>query len=98
MLLAGAFAYKIKKAVDLGFVDYLSLERRRFFCAEELRLNARLAPALYLDVCAISGCAAEPCFGEAGAAIEYAVKMSRFDQKRFVRKRARRRSAQAGSD
>jgi aminoglycoside phosphotransferase family enzyme/predicted kinase len=79
VLLAGAFAYKIKKAVDLGFVDYLSLERRRFFCFEELRLNARLAPALYLEVCAIAGGAEEPCFGEAGAAIEYAVKMSRFD-------------------
>ncbi|WP_417068829.1 AAA family ATPase [Niveibacterium terrae] len=80
VLLAGAFAYKIKKAVDLGFVDYLSLERRRFFCVEELRLNARLAPALYLEVCAIGRSAAEPCFGEEGEAIEYAVKMRRFEQ------------------
>ena len=50
VLLTGQFAYKIKKPVNFGFLDFSSLEQRRFFCAEEVRLNRRLAPDLYLDV------------------------------------------------
>ena len=42
------FAYKVKKAVDLGFLDFTTLERRRHFCHEEVRLNRRLAPNVYL--------------------------------------------------
>ncbi len=48
VVLAGQFAYKIKKAVDLGFLDFSSLSRRKHYCEEELRLNRRLAPELYL--------------------------------------------------
>ena len=48
--LAGPFAYKVKKPVRLGFVDYGTLERRRHFCEEEVRLNRRLAPEVYLGV------------------------------------------------
>ncbi|HVC11882.1 MAG TPA: hypothetical protein VNE59_09620, partial [Burkholderiales bacterium] len=50
VLLAGEFAYKIKKAVNLGFLDFGSLEKRRRYCEEELRLNRRTAPQLYLEV------------------------------------------------
>ena len=50
VLLAGDYAYKLKKPVDLGFLDFSTLERRAHFCAEELRINRRLAPDLYLDV------------------------------------------------
>jgi len=50
VFLAGDFAYKIKKPIELGFVDYGSLERRRHFCEEEVRLNRRLAPEVYLGV------------------------------------------------
>src|SRR5262249_22936832 len=50
VFLAGSLAYKIKKPVDLGFVNYRSLERRRHFCEEEVRLNRRLAPEVYLGV------------------------------------------------
>ncbi len=50
VLLTGRFAYKLKKAVDFGFLDFTTLAARRHFCEEELRLNRRLAPALYLDV------------------------------------------------
>ena len=50
VVLAGEYAYKFKKPVDLGFVDFSTLAKRRHACAEEVRLNARLAPALYLDV------------------------------------------------
>ena len=50
VLLTGLYAYKVKKAVNLGFLDYSTLERRRHFCEEEVRLNARGAPGLYLGV------------------------------------------------
>ena len=80
VLLIGRFAYKIKKAVNLGFLDYRSLQDRRFYCEEELRLNRRLAPSLYLDVVAITGSAAAPAIAGEGAAIEYAVRMRAFPQ------------------
>ncbi|MDP2785263.1 MAG: AAA family ATPase, partial [Sulfurimicrobium sp.] len=84
VLLSGAYAYKIKKAVNLGFLDFSTLEKRRFFCAEELRLNRRLAPRLYLDVIPINGTFAEPRLNGAGPAIEYAVKMQRFPQEALL--------------
>lgn len=77
VLLAGEFAYKIKKPVNFGFLDFSDLSKRRFYCHEELRLNRRLAPALYLDVISISGSAKHPVFG-GEPAFEYAVKMRRF--------------------
>ena len=57
VLLAGDYAYKIKKPLDLGFLDFSRLEDRRHFCAEEIRLNARLAPEIYLDTVAFTGSA-----------------------------------------
>ncbi len=80
VVLAGQVAWKIKKAVDFGFLDFSSLEKRRQACEEELRLNRRFAPELYLDVVAITGSPAQPRFGGTGQAIEYAVKMRRFDE------------------
>jgi aminoglycoside phosphotransferase family enzyme/predicted kinase len=62
-------------------VDFTTLERRRFFCEEELRLNRRLAPQLYLDVLPITGSAESPRIGGTGEAIEYCVRMLQFDQK-----------------
>lgn len=50
VFLAGPFAYKIKKPLDLGFLDFTTLERRRHFCLEEVRLNSRLAPGVYSGV------------------------------------------------
>jgi aminoglycoside phosphotransferase family enzyme/predicted kinase len=78
VLLAGGYAYKFKKALDLGFLDYSTLARRRHACAEELRLNRRTAPDLYIDVIAIGGTAQEPRVVADGPAIEYAVRMHRF--------------------
>ena len=80
VLLTGQFAYKIKKAVELGFLDFRTLAARRFYCDEELRLNRRFAPELYLDVVAITGSVEAPVFGGTGPAIEYAVKMREFAQ------------------
>ncbi|MBI1173664.1 MAG: AAA family ATPase [Sideroxydans sp.] len=78
VLLAGRYAYKIKKSIDLGFLDFTSLPARQRYCAEEIRLNRRLAPRIYLDVVAISGTADRPQLAQSGTAIEYAVKMRRF--------------------
>ncbi|MFZ1538111.1 MAG: AAA family ATPase [Chromatiaceae bacterium] len=80
VFLAGDYAYKIKKPVNLGFLDFSTLERRHFFCREELRLNARLAPRLYLEVVPVTGSQEAPRLGGVGRAFEYAVKMRRFDQ------------------
>ena len=80
VLLVGDFAWKLKKAVNFGFLDFSTLEKRRFYCGEELRLNRRFAPDLYLDVVAIIGSPAQPEFGGSGEALEYAVKMRRFPQ------------------
>ena len=78
VILCGDYAYKIKKALDLGFLDCSTLERRKLFCEEELRLNRRLAPDLYLEVVPITGTVAQPSLAGRGAALEYAVKMRRF--------------------
>lgn len=78
VLLTGPFAYKIKKPVNLGFVDFSTLEKRRFYCGEELRLNRRLAPDLYLDVVPITGSAEQPRMGGAGPELEFAVQMRQF--------------------
>lgn len=77
VLLTGCDAYKIKKALDLGFLDFSTLKKRHFYCTEELRLNRRLAPDLYLDVVAIGGSPEVPVPG-GEPAIEYAVHMRRF--------------------
>jgi len=88
VLLTGSFAYKIKKPRDLGFLDYSTLAMRKHFCHEELRVNRRFAPALYLDVVAISGTATAPVMDGDGVAIEYAVRMRQFDDDALLAGRA----------
>ena len=78
VFLAGDFAYKVKKRLRLPFVDYSTLERREHFCREELRLNRRTAPDLYLDVVPIAG--VPPRVGGEGPVQEWAVRMRRFPQ------------------
>ena len=80
VLLTGDYAYKIKKAVAFAFLDFTTLAARRFFCEQELRLNRRLAPQLYLDVVPITGSVDAPQLGGDGSALEYAVKMREFPQ------------------
>ncbi|SFN24282.1 hypothetical protein SAMN05216386_0079 [Nitrosospira briensis] len=77
VLLAGRYAYKIKKSVDLGFLNFTGLASRRHYCDEEIRLNRRLAPQIYLGVIPIGGTPEMPEFN-ATPAIEYAVRMRRF--------------------
>ena len=78
VLLAGELAYKIKKPIRLSFIDYSSLQARQHFCEEEVRLNRRLAPALYLGVSNITGTLQAPEMDGAGPVLEYAVRMQRF--------------------
>tara|TARA_R110001599_G_scaffold243985_4_gene443926 strand:- start:2284 stop:3831 length:1548 start_codon:yes stop_codon:yes gene_type:complete len=80
VLLTGDFVYKIKKPVNFGFLDYSSLEQRKHFCAEEVRLNRRLAPDLYLGVIAVHGTETAPTLNSDGPVIEYMVKTRQFQQ------------------
>lgn len=80
VLLAGEYAYKLKKPLQLGFLDFSTLERRRFCCHEEVRLNRRLAERIYLGVDPIVGPAETPRVGGVGGVLEYAVRMKRFPQ------------------
>ena len=92
VLLAGEYAYKIKRPVRYPFVDLTSLERRRFLCEEELRLNRRFAPDLYIDVSKIVAANealrifASDAASAAGSGskeemiLDYAVRMRRFPQ------------------
>lgn len=78
VLLTGEFAYKIKKPVDLGFLNFSTLKMRQQDCLDELRLNRRLAADIYLGVVAITGSADAPRLGGAGDVLDYAVKMRQF--------------------
>ena len=80
VLLAGTYAFKIKKAVNLQFLDFSTLAARRHYCEEELRLNRPLAPSVYLDVVAITGTVETPVIGGSGPALEYALRMRQFGQ------------------
>ena len=80
IFLAGQYAYKLKKPLDLGFLDFTSLEKRRFFCEQELCLNQRLAPAIYLEVLPISRTDGTYQLGNVNNIQDYCLKMLRFSQ------------------
>ena len=80
VLLTGDFAYKVKKPMNFGFLDFTTLEARKHFCGEELRLNQRLTDDLYLEVLPVTGSVEAPQLGGDGPAIEYVLKMRQFPQ------------------
>nr|WP_245399037.1 bifunctional aminoglycoside phosphotransferase/ATP-binding protein [Pseudomonas syringae] len=80
VLLTGPYAYKIKKPMNFGFLDFTTLALREHFCHEELRLNRRTTDDLYIDVLPITGSAEAPQLGGDGEVIEYALKMRQFSQ------------------
>ncbi len=87
IFIAGEFVYKVKKAVDFGFLDFTTLEKRLFFCTEELRLNRRLAPRIYLDVLPIcQDDRGRIRLGEGGRIIEYALKMRKIPADRMLKR------------
>ncbi|GGE54270.1 hypothetical protein GCM10007421_30910 [Halopseudomonas oceani] len=80
VLLTGDYVYKVKKPVNFGFLDFSTLAQREHFCREEVRLNRRLAPELYLGVVPVTGSEQAPVIGGDGQAIEYMVKTRQFRQ------------------
>ncbi|NEX14770.1 MAG: hypothetical protein C1941_08790 [Prosthecochloris sp.] len=84
VFLTGTYAYKIKKAVNLGFLDFSSLENREHFCREELRLNRRLCKELYLDVLPVTIQGESVMIGGKGSIIDFVVKMLQFDRTKEV--------------
>lgn len=84
VLLTGDFAYKLKKPLDFGFLNYSTLEKRKFYCYEELRLNQRGAPDLYLEVLPIYQAGDRFQLEPAGEPGEYAVKMRQFPQETLL--------------
>jgi hypothetical protein len=81
VFLAGALAYKLKRAVLYPYLDFSTLERRRYFCEAELRLNRRTAPALYRDVVpVVRGPGGRLGFGGSGTPVDWLLRMRRFDQ------------------
>ena len=81
VFLTGNFAYKIKKPVDFGFLNFTTLEQRKFYCEQELLLNRRLAPKIYLEVVPVYQINNNLSLSEQGEIIDYAVKMKQFNQK-----------------
>ncbi len=78
VFLSGDRVYKVKKPVDFGFLDFTTLEKRHFFCQEEIRLNKRLCPEIYIGVTAINhGGQAGFSLGGPGKTVEWAVEMKR---------------------
>jgi uncharacterized protein len=75
VFIASPFVFKVKKPVNLGFLDFSTLEKRRYFCQRELELNQRLAPKMYLEVAPIYKDAGGFSFETKGEIAEYAVKM-----------------------
>jgi uncharacterized protein len=86
VFLTGEFVYKLKKPVDFGFLNYSTLEMRSHFCQEEIRLNQRGAPELYLEVVFITKNGNSYELNGTGETVEYAVKMRQFSQEKLFTK------------
>ncbi|WP_018864250.1 bifunctional aminoglycoside phosphotransferase/ATP-binding protein [Thioalkalivibrio sp. ARh3] len=82
VILAGDRAYKFKKPLALGFLDFSTLEAREYYCQTELEVNRRLAPQIYLDVVTLNGDPAAPRINGEGPILDYAVCMRRFDRRK----------------
>ncbi|KJR99307.1 MAG: hypothetical protein VR65_17705 [Desulfobulbaceae bacterium BRH_c16a] len=80
VILAGRYVYKWKKTVDFGFVDFSSLAKRKYFCEQELHLNRRLCPEIYLEVTWISREGGSFSLQGKGEIVEYGVKMVRMPE------------------
>jgi aminoglycoside phosphotransferase family enzyme/predicted kinase len=90
VFLAGNFAYKIKKPVRLPFLDFSTLEKRRVDCENEVRLNARLAPHVYLGVVPVNCVGNAPKMEGPGEPMEWAVKMVRLPEEATLEQRLQR--------
>src|SRR6266567_4463140 len=83
IFITDAFVYKIKKPVDFGFLNFSTIDRRRFYCNEEVRLNRRLSPGIYLGVVEVRETDGGAAFTDSGPILDYAVKMRRLPAERM---------------
>jgi len=86
LFLTGNYVYKVKKPVDFGFLDFTSLEKRRYFCEQEVKLNRRLSPEIYRGVTVITRDQERISLDGEGAVEEYAVKMRQIPEKLLMDK------------
>jgi len=85
IFIAGDLVYKVKKAVDFGFLDFTTLAKRKYYCEQEVLLNRRFAPDVYLGVVAITeGKGGDLRLGGRGPVVEYAVKMQRIPEEKML--------------
>jgi aminoglycoside phosphotransferase family enzyme len=84
VFLTRSFVFKVKKAVNLGFLDFITLEKRRFYCEKELELNRRLCGDMYLEVVPINKSNGVIKVKGEGETVEYAVKMRRMPQDKMM--------------
>src|SRR5438128_673555 len=80
LFLTGDFAYKLKKSVRFDFLDFSTPEKRQYFCAEEIRLNSRYAPELYLELIPVSLKNGRLILGPGEAMLDHVIKMIQFDE------------------
>lgn len=86
VVLTGDYAYKIKKPVNFGFLDYSDLQKRKHFCEEEVKRNQAMAGSIYLQTIPIYGTSEQPAFTGENTPIEYAVQMRQFSQENLLSK------------
>jgi len=91
LFLTGNHVYKLKKPVDFGFLNFTSLEKRKFFCEQEVKLNRRLSPAIYLGVIQITKEGSRIHLEGKGEPVEYAVKMKQIPEEKLMDKLLERR-------
>ena len=84
VFLTGKYAYKVKKPVNYGFLDFSTLEQRKHYCEKELQLNRRLCKDVYLSVVPITESNGAIKIGGTGKIIDYAVKMRQLPQDRIM--------------
>ena len=82
--LTGKYSYKVKKPVDFGFLDFSTIEKRKHFCEEELRLNKRLCPDIYLNVLPITQKNGKLKLNGDGEIVDYTLKMKEFSQEKIM--------------
>ncbi|NIP97017.1 MAG: phosphotransferase, partial [Akkermansiaceae bacterium] len=90
VFIAPPYVYKLKKAVDFGFLDFSTLEKRRHFCEREVELNRRLSSGVYLGVESIHESEAGFEFGGDGRVVEYVVRMRKLTDRNFLDRRLAR--------
>ena len=86
VFVADEFVYKVKKPVDFGFLDFTTLEKRKHYCNQEVRLNRRLSRGIYLDVLPVRSDGKKHILGGgSGEIVEYAVKMKRIPDEKLMK-------------